>query len=220
VLLSCKVDVVVAGLKIRRGPRTQGSEVNNTKVGTKQGTWNPRKYVLISKVVNPFTRALTSTFIGRRRDFYISRLPSNLENIRGVNVYMNVFYIPWFAGPISHIYKPAISSHFKPRLFEMTSLTWPSINFRNLFSRRSSFIRTPELWFLKLPEVRRFMTSWIHQIPDVWSSQVHDFLNLPDSKCPKFASSWLLEFTRFQSSWNRKKTRDTTANAAIRFARR
>jgi hypothetical protein len=47
--------------------------------------------------VNPFTRALTPPFIGRRRDFYIPRFPSNLKNIRNVNMHMNDFYIPWFA---------------------------------------------------------------------------------------------------------------------------
>jgi hypothetical protein len=62
-----------------------------------------------SKVVNPFTRALTPPFIGRRRDFYIPKVPSNLRNIPNVNTYMNVFYI-------SYIYKPATSSHAKPGL--------------------------------------------------------------------------------------------------------
>jgi hypothetical protein len=57
-------------------------------------TKNLRKPVLTSKVVNPFTRALMPPFIGRRRDFYILRLPSNLRNIPNVNTYKNVFYIP------------------------------------------------------------------------------------------------------------------------------
>jgi hypothetical protein len=62
-----------------------------------------------SKVVNPFTRALTPPFIGRRRDFYIPKILSNLGNIPNVNIYMSVFYIPY-------IYKPATSSHIKPGL--------------------------------------------------------------------------------------------------------
>jgi hypothetical protein len=33
-------------------------------------------------------------FIGRCRDFYVRRLPSNLENIPSVNMYINDFYIP------------------------------------------------------------------------------------------------------------------------------
>jgi hypothetical protein len=61
------------------------------------------------KVVNPFTRALVPPFIGRRRDFYIPKVPSNLGNIPNVNTYMNIFYI-------SYIYKPATSSHVEPEL--------------------------------------------------------------------------------------------------------
>jgi hypothetical protein len=80
------------------------------------GAKNLRKPVLTSKVVNPFTRSLTPPFIGRRRDFYIPRLPSNLENIPSVNMYMNVFYIPWFAELTLYVYKSATSSHFKPGL--------------------------------------------------------------------------------------------------------
>jgi hypothetical protein len=139
-----------------------------SKVTKRWGTRNPRKSVLASKVVNTFTCALGPPFIRRWRDFYIPRLPSNIENIRSVNMYMNVFYIPWFAGLISYIYKPASSSHFKPGLFEMTSLTWSSIDFRNLaYWWRSLLIETYELRFLKLPEVRRFVTSRICRIPVV-----------------------------------------------------
>jgi hypothetical protein len=86
-------------------------------------TRNPRKSVLASKVVNPFTRALVPPFIRRRRDFYIPRLPSNLKNIRSVNMYTNVFYIPWFEGIISHIYKSVTSSHFEPGL--LRQYLWP-----------------------------------------------------------------------------------------------
>jgi hypothetical protein len=62
-----------------------------------------------SKVVNPFTHALAPPFRGRRRDFYNTKMPSNLWNIRSVNIYMNVLYIPY-------IYNPATSSHIKPGL--------------------------------------------------------------------------------------------------------
>jgi hypothetical protein len=65
----------------------------------------------------PLTHALAPPFIGRRRDFYIPKTPSDSRNIPSVNTYMNVFYI-------SYIYKPATSSHTKPGLFETTSLTW------------------------------------------------------------------------------------------------
>jgi hypothetical protein len=56
-------------------------------------TKNLRNLVFASKVVNPFTRALVPPFIGRRRDFYIPKIPSNLGNIPSVNMYINVFYI-------------------------------------------------------------------------------------------------------------------------------
>jgi hypothetical protein len=65
-----------------------------TQVTKKGETKNFGKLVLASKVVNPFKRALVPPFIGRRRYFYISRLPSNLGNILNVNTYMKVFYIP------------------------------------------------------------------------------------------------------------------------------
>jgi hypothetical protein len=99
------------------------------KVCQSEGTRNPRKSVLVSKVVNPFTRALGPPFIQRRRDFYIPRLPSNLKNIPHVNRYKNVFCTPWFAGLISYIYKPTTSSHFEPGLLRLVFdwvFSWPS----------------------------------------------------------------------------------------------
>jgi hypothetical protein len=65
----------------------------STRVAKGKETKNLRKPTLTSKVVNPFTRAHASPFIGRRRDFYIPKIPSNLRNIPSVNMYMNVFYI-------------------------------------------------------------------------------------------------------------------------------
>jgi hypothetical protein len=50
--------------------------------------------------------------------FYIPKIPSNLGNILSVNMYMNVFYVPWFAEMISYIYMSATSSHFKPGLLK------------------------------------------------------------------------------------------------------
>jgi hypothetical protein len=61
---------------------------------TQKETKNPLKIAHASKVVNPITRALAPIFIGRRKDFYIPKIPSNLGNIPSVNMYMNVFYIP------------------------------------------------------------------------------------------------------------------------------
>jgi hypothetical protein len=84
--------------KIRiRSPNTREENAKTFKSKaqmTQEETKNPLKTAHTSKVVNPSTRALTPPFIGRRRDFYIPRIPSNLGNIPSVNMYMNVFYIP------------------------------------------------------------------------------------------------------------------------------
>jgi hypothetical protein len=86
-------------------------ENNHAKGRTKKGTRNPQKYTSATKYVNPFTHALESPFIGRRRDFYFPRLPSNLENIPDVNMYTNVFYITGFTSLNSHIYKSLPQVH-------------------------------------------------------------------------------------------------------------
>jgi hypothetical protein len=75
------------------------------------------------------------------------------------------------AGLVSYIYKPATSSHFKLGLFGTTSLTWSSIDFRNLIredhylSRLTnwdslSFPKFAGSWF---PEFARFQSSWNRQ---------------------------------------------------------
>jgi hypothetical protein len=78
---------------------------------------NLLKAAQASKIVNPLTRALAPPFYRETKRLLHSETPSNLKNIPSVNIYMNVFYI-------SYIYKPATSSHAKPELFEMTSLTY------------------------------------------------------------------------------------------------
>jgi hypothetical protein len=83
----------VGGFENRMGSPNTRLWSKHTKVMKKSETKNLRKPALGSKVVNPFTRALAPPFIGRRRDFYISRLPSNLKNIPSVNMFINVFYI-------------------------------------------------------------------------------------------------------------------------------
>jgi hypothetical protein len=137
----------------------------STQVMKKEEIKNLRKPVRTSKVVNPFTRALAPPFIGRRRDFYILRLPSNQGNFLNVNTYMKVFYIPWFTGLISYIYKPTTSSHFKPGLFEMTSLTWLPRTFEVLFTR--------------------IITHQDSRIEESWNLPIHNFLNFT-----RFQSSW------------------------------
>jgi hypothetical protein len=131
---------------------------------TQEETKNLLKTALTSKVVNPFTRALTPPFIGRRRDFYILKTPSSLKNIPSVN-------------------KPATSSHTKPGLFEMTSLTWPLTDLWISPFRKSSYAATSVLELWQTPEFRRlpiswfcrFMTSGASQVQDFRSSQVRNF---------------------------------------------
>jgi hypothetical protein len=85
-------------LKIRiRSPnaREKYMQMFKSEAQMTQGeTKNLLKTAHASKVVNPFTRALAPPFIGRRRDFYILKVPSNLRNIPNVNMYINVFLHP------------------------------------------------------------------------------------------------------------------------------
>jgi hypothetical protein len=84
----------VGGSENRMGSPNTRFQCRYQKAENREGAKNPRKTNPASKVVNPFTRALESPFIERRRDFYTPRLPSKLENIPSANMYMNVFYIP------------------------------------------------------------------------------------------------------------------------------
>jgi hypothetical protein len=67
-------------------------------------------------------------FYRETKGLFHSKITLESRNILCMNMYMNVFYIPWFAGLISYIYEPATSSHFKPVLFGETSLTWLPVN--------------------------------------------------------------------------------------------
>jgi hypothetical protein len=70
---------------------------------TQEETKNLLKTAQPSKVVSPFTRALVPPFIGRQRDFYIPKVPSNLRNIPSVNTYMNIVYTHTFTSlPLVH----------------------------------------------------------------------------------------------------------------------
>jgi hypothetical protein len=151
-----------------------GFQNKYTKVCKRARTRNPRKSVLASKVVNPFTCALKPRFVGRRRDFYIPRLPSNLKNIPSVNMYKNVFYIPWFAELISHIYMPSTRSHFEPRLLRPHLwLSLPSIWLFIHESRQSPgspnwvCAFTAEVKFFNISEVSIAIISRTCQVPTV-----------------------------------------------------
>jgi hypothetical protein len=138
-----------------------------------------------SKHLNPFTRALAPPFIGRRRDFYIPKTPSSLKNIPNVNTYKNVFFI-------SHIYKPATSSHSKPGLFGTTTLTLLLPRFATFYAHDSrttlptdsriscppKFV-TPPVRGSRLPRVHDFESSPIQDprkshICEPEASQVQD----------------------------------------------
>jgi hypothetical protein len=141
-------------------------------------TKNLQKSALASKVVNPFTRAHAPPFIGRRMDFYIPTIPSNLGNIPNVNMHTNVFYIPWFTGLISYIYKLGTSSHLKPGLsiwhLWLCSFLIPRIS----FSRRSPLAPATE--------------SDLHQLPELRRSLI-----IAGSRFQIFATSWFQNFTSF-----------------------
>jgi hypothetical protein len=145
--------------------RVEGKSKRSSTQLTQEETKNLLKTTQTSKVVNPFTRALTPPFIGRRRDFYIPKTPSSLKNISSVNMYMNVFYI-------SYIYKPATSSHTKPGLFETTSLTWPLTDSWISRFRKSSYATISELELRKTPEFRRLPISWFCRFMTSGASQV------------------------------------------------
>jgi hypothetical protein len=101
-----------------RSPNTRESKVNMFEyTDDAKGDKESPKDCSSFKSCESFYTCPRAPFIGRRRVFYIPKVPSNLGNIPIVNTYMNVFYI-------SYIYKLATSSHAKPGLFEATSLTW------------------------------------------------------------------------------------------------
>jgi hypothetical protein len=68
-------------------------------------------------------------------------------------MYMNVFYN-------SYIYKPATSSHTKPGLFEMMSLTLLLTDSWISPFRKSACAVTSELDLQQIPEFRRLPISW------------------------------------------------------------
>jgi hypothetical protein len=159
-LAETAVGANVGGPKIRGSPQTQESRTTAHK-SRKTRRQRISESCTRLKIVNPFTHALAPPFIGRWRHFYISKLPSNLRNIPNVNMYKNVFYIPWFAGLISYIYKSATSSHFKPALlkwclwldFFLTSEALIHENQRSLWFPNHDFTRFPNFADSCFPEL-------------------------------------------------------------------
>jgi hypothetical protein len=161
---------MLVGPKIGWDPRTRKLR-RKTRNSGKLGRQVISESLFSPQFVNPFTHALTPPFIGRRRDFFIPKIPSNLRNILSVKSYTNVFYTPWFTGLISYIYKPAISSHFKPRLLRcrlwLGSFLIPESltheNHRSLYLPNQDFTRSSN-----------FADSRTSLIPDSRTSQVLD----------------------------------------------
>jgi hypothetical protein len=148
--------------------RVEGKSKRSSTQLKQEETKNLLRTTLTSKLVNPFTRALTPPFIVRRRDFYIPKTPSSLMNIPSVNMYMNVFYV-------SYIYKLPTSSHTKPGLFEMKSLTWPLTDSWISPFRKSSYAATSKLELRQTPEFCRLPISWSCRFMTSGASRVQDF---------------------------------------------
>jgi hypothetical protein len=128
-----------------------------------------------------------SPFIGRRRDFYIPTIPLNLKNIPSVNTHTNVFCI-------SYIYKPATSSHAKPRLFETTTLTLLLADSQTPPFRKSSRAVTPKFVFHHIPEFHRFPKFVALQVHGFESLQIRDFGTLAGSRFRAITRSQLRGF--------------------------
>jgi hypothetical protein len=151
----------VGGPKIGGSSRTQEiwTKTRKSRATRRQGIserlYSPQKLWI------PLHVPSRPLFIGRWWDFYIPRLPLNLENIPSVDIYMNVFYISWFAGLISHIYKSATSSHSKPDfwsdIFDLASSKTPKLLFMKTTSLRDSRNKTsPDSRTSQIPESQNF----------------------------------------------------------------
>jgi hypothetical protein len=82
------------GVRKSEGVPEHKSYESKYAIYERQGDKESPKACTHLKSCEPFTCALAPPFIGRRREFYIPRLPSNLGNIPSVNMDKNVFYIP------------------------------------------------------------------------------------------------------------------------------
>jgi hypothetical protein len=79
-------------------------------------TKNNRKPVFLLKRCESLYTCSPAPFIGRGRDFYISIIPSDLENIPNGNMYINVFSYPVICGTNFGYSQTVIHSHSKPEL--------------------------------------------------------------------------------------------------------
>jgi hypothetical protein len=107
--MTTKGKLTVGGLrKFGWDPRTQekGKWARSSTQMTQKETMNLPKIAPTFKIVSPLTCALVPPFIGRRRDFYIPKVPSNPRNIPNMNTYMNVFYISYIYKIVSLVHTP------------------------------------------------------------------------------------------------------------------
>jgi hypothetical protein len=152
-------------------------------------TKNLQKTAHASKVVRPFTRALAPPFIGRRRDFYIPKVPSILRNIPNVNTYMNVFHF-------LYIYKPATSSHTKPWLLRRCLWLGFQLIREFLYSGNPHAPRPPNSNFSRFPNFiysrfHGFAGSWLRVFAGSWLQGLRGF-KIPELH--RFATSELRKF--------------------------
>jgi hypothetical protein len=100
--------------KIGWNPRTQESRTSARKL--QPGDKESPKACTHLKSCEALYTCPRAPFYKDTKGLLHSEIPSNLRNIPSVNMDMNVFYIPWFAGLISYIYQATTSSHVQPRL--------------------------------------------------------------------------------------------------------
>jgi hypothetical protein len=124
-----------------------------------------------------------------------SEITLESKEYSNVNTYKNAFYIPWFTGLISYIYKPATSSHFK-RTFEATSLTWPLPDIRSSYSWKPPPIMVPKSRPHQIPELRRFLISWTSPVSK------HPEINNRLTTGAKFGYCFHVLFEGQRDAWN------------------
>jgi hypothetical protein len=82
------------GVRKSEGPPEHESYERRCAIHERQGDKESPKVCTRLKSCEPLCTCPHGPFIGKRRDFYIPRLPSNLGNIPSVNMYKDVLYIP------------------------------------------------------------------------------------------------------------------------------
>jgi hypothetical protein len=183
-------------IRIRSPTQERESTVNSFKHSDDaRGDWESPAECLSFQSCESIYTCPRAPFIGRRRDFYIPKIPSSSKNIPSVNTYMNVI-------SISYIHKPTTSSHSKPRLFETTTLTLLlNISWIPLFARSPRAV-TSESNFLQIPEFPVSRSSWLRrfEIRDrrVFATPRLRRFKIPDHRM--FATSGL---RRFETPENR-----------------